>query len=27
LVKPRSAISVAAAKRPDMAAIGTPGPG
>ena len=27
LVKPRSAISVAAASRPDMAAIGTPGPG
>ena len=27
LVKPRSAISVAAAKRPDMAAMGTPGPG
>ena len=27
LVKPRSSISVAAAKRPDMAAIGTPGPG
>ena len=27
LVKPRSAISVAAANRPDMAAIGTPGPG
>ena len=27
LVKPRSSISVAAAKRPDMTAIGTPGPG
>jgi len=27
LVKPRSSISVAAANRPDMAAIGTPGPG
>ena len=27
LIKPRSSISVAAAKRPDMAAIGTPGPG
>ena len=27
LVKPRSSISVAAASRPDMAAIGTPGPG
>ena len=27
LVKPRSAINVAAAKRPDMAAMGTPGPG
>ena len=27
LVKPRSSISVAAANRPDMAAIGRPGPG
>jgi hypothetical protein len=27
LVKPRSSSSVAAARRPDMAAIGTPGPG
>jgi hypothetical protein len=27
LVESRCAISVAAAKRPDMAAIGTPGPG
>ncbi len=27
LIKPRSSISVAAANRPDMAAIGTPGPG
>ena len=27
LIKPRSSISVAAAKRPDMAAIGRPGPG
>ena len=27
MVKPRSAIRVAAAKRPDMAAMGTPGPG
>ena len=27
LVKPRLAIRAAAARRPDMAAIGTPGPG